>query len=314
MYRRMLVLLDGSELAEVVFPFVIDLAARLEMEVILLQVYGAVGREYVPVHRAYVERSAEMIGRRVEELRRKLGPAAEGGGSVIRGELANGHYADEILRYADENEVDLMMMASHGRSGIRRWRMGSVAEKVLRASKIPVWFVHAGVEDAVPYDQWPAKTFLVPLDGSERAEAVLPHVETLARQRTAEPVNVILLRGCDPPVAPSYYSPEMSGVPLNWGEFMEQETARCRQAAHEYLAGVTERLESTGAQVTSLILVGKPADEIIQTAAENPLSVIVMTTHGRSGISRLVYGSVAESVLTAASNPILLIRPTHKQS
>lgn len=314
MYRRMLVLLDGSELAEVVFPFAVELAARLDLEVVLLQVYGVLGREFIPVHRAYIERSAETIRLQVEELQERLGVLPDASAVEVRGELADGYYAEEILHFAEENTVDLIMMASHGRSGIRRWRMGSVADKVLRASKVPVWFVHAGIEDATPYDQWPSKTFLVPLDGSERAESVLPHVKMLAKQRTIEPINITLLRVCDPPIAPSYYSPELSGVPLNWGEFMEQEMTRCKHVAIEYLSELTKRLQDTSARITPEILVGKAADEIITYASKNPYSVVVMTTHGRSGLSRLVYGSVAESVLLGISNPTLVIKPGQQDS
>ena len=310
----MLVMLDGSELAEVVFPFATELAARLDLEVVLLQVYGPMGQDFLPVHRAYIERAAERLGHEVEGLQERLGVAPDAGALEIHGELADGHYAEEILRFAEENAIDLIMMASHGRSGISRWRMGSVADKVLRASKVPVWLVRAGVADATPYDKWPSKTFVVPLDGSERAEAVLPHVETLAKQRTIDPINVTVFRVCDPPVAPSYYSPELSGVPLNWGEFMEQEMTRCRHAADEYLAEVAKRLQDTGALVSSEVLVGKAADVIIEYAGRNPYSVIVMTTHGRSGLSRLVYGSVAESVLLGVSNPILLIKPGQPDS
>ncbi|HEY90242.1 MAG TPA: universal stress protein [Dehalococcoidia bacterium] len=309
MYRKLLVLLDGSELAEVVFPFAEELAARLDLEVILFQVYGAIGREFIPVHRAYIERAADIIASQVETIQERLGVSPDTSHVEVRGELAGGYFAEEILRYAEENEIDLMMMASHGRSGIRRWHMGGVADKVLRASKVPVWFVHAGIPDAVPYNKWPSKTFIVPLDGTERSESVLPHVETLARQRTIEPVNITLLRICDPPIAPSYYSPELSGVPLNWGEFMEQEMTRGKQAAFEYLSDLKERLKDTGANITTEILVGKAGDEIIEYAVKNPYSVIIMTTHGRSGLSRLVYGSVAESVLMGVSNPTLVIKP-----
>ena len=314
MYRKMLVMLDGSELAEVVFPFATELAARLDLEVILLQVYGPMGQDFLPVHRAYIERAAETLSRRVEGLQEMLGVAPDAGAVEVRGELAAGHYAEEILRFADENAIDLIMMASHGGSGIKRWRMGSVADRVLRASRVPVWLVHAGAADATPYDKWPSKTFVVPLDGSERAASVLPHVEALAKQRTIDPVNVAVLRVCDPPVAPSYYSPELSGVPLNWGEFMEQEMTRCKHAATQYLAEVAERLQDTGARVSSEVLVGKPADVIIEYAAKNPYSVVVMTTHGRQGLSRLVYGSVAESVLLGVSNPVLLMKPRQSDS
>ncbi len=309
MYRKMLVLLDGSELAEVVFPFAKELAASLDLEVFLLQVYGARGRELVPAHRAYIESAAERLAAQVEDVQDRLGVPAEERRAEVHGELADGHYADEILRFAEEREVELILMASHGRSGIRRWRMGSVADKVLRASKLPVLFVHAGVTDAVPYDKWPSKSLIVPLDGSEKAESVLPHVETLATQRAIEPIAVTLLRVCDPPIAPSYYSPELSGVPLNWGEFMEQEITRCKQAATEYLATTAKRLADQGVKVKSEVLVGKAADEIIDFANKEPYSIVVMATHGRSGLSRLVYGSVAESVLLGIPNPILLAKP-----
>jgi nucleotide-binding universal stress UspA family protein len=314
MYRKMLVLLDGSELSEVVFPFAKELAARLNLDVTMLQVYGDIGRNFVPVHQAYIERSAERIKSQIEDVRKRLGISAEEKQVEVRGELADGHYAEEILKYAENNEIDLILMASHGRSGIRRWRMGGVADKVLRAAKVPVLFIRAGVKDAIPYDQWPTRAIVAPMDGSERAESVLPHVSTLAKQRATEPVTVNLIRVCDPPITPSYYSPEISGVPLNWGEFMEQEMARCKQTATEYLSNIAKQLEDQGIKAESTVLVGQAADEIIEFANKNPFSIVVMATHGRTGLSRLVFGSVTESVLQAISNPILLTKPEHAGS
>lgn len=314
MYRKMLVLLDGSELAEVVFPFAKELAARLNLDVTMLQVYGDIGRNFVPVHRAYIERAAENIKSQIEDVQERLGIPLEEKQVEVRGELADGHYAEEILKYAENNNIDLILMASHGRSGIRRWRMGSVADKVLRAAKVPVLFIRAGAEDTTPYDEWPTRTIVVPMDGSETAESVLPHVSTLAKQRAIEAVTVNLIRVCDPPIAPSYYSPELSGVPLNWGEFMEQEMTRCKQTASDYLGNIAKQLDDQGIKAESTILVGKAADEIIDFACKNPFSIVVMATHGRTGLSRLVFGSVTESVLQAVSNPILLTKPEHAGS
>ncbi|HEY31548.1 MAG TPA: universal stress protein [Dehalococcoidia bacterium] len=314
MYRKMLVLLDGSELSEVVFSFAKELAARLNLDVVLLQVYGPMGRDFVPVHRAYIERAAETIKRQVKDVQNELSIPPKERKVKVRAELADGHYAEEILRFAEENKVDLILMASHGRSGIRRWRMGSVADKVLRASKVPVLFIRAGVEDAVPYDKWPTRAIVVPLDGSEMAESALPHAEALAKQRALEPVTVNFIRACDPPMAPTYYSPELSGVPLNWGEFMEQEMTLSKQSATEYLAKIAKQFEDKGIKTQSAVLVGKAADEIIDYATKNPFSIIVMTTHGRSGLSRLVFGSVTESVLQAVSNPILLTKACQADS
>ncbi len=90
----MLVMLDGSELAEVVFPFATELAARLDLEVVLLQVYGPLGHDFIPVHRAYIERAAETLSGRVEELQERLGVAPDAGAVEVRGELtADLHYA-----------------------------------------------------------------------------------------------------------------------------------------------------------------------------------------------------------------------------
>jgi nucleotide-binding universal stress UspA family protein len=308
MYRRMLVLLDGSELAEVVLPFAKELAARLNLEVVLLQVYGPMGRDFVPIHRAYIERSADTIKRQVKNVQNELNIPPKERKVKVRGELADGHYAEEILRFAEENKVDLILMASHGRSGIRRWRMGSVADKVLRASKMPVLFIRSDVKDAVPYDKWPTRAILVPLDGSEMAESALPHAEALAKQHALEPVTVNFIKVCDTPIAPSYYSPELSGVPLNWGEIMEQEMTSCKQSATDYLAKIAKQFEDKDIKTQSAVLVGKAADEIIEYATKNPFSIIVMATHGRSGLSRLVFGSVTESVLQSVSNPILLTK------
>jgi len=309
MYQRMLVPLDGSELAEVVFTYAKELAGRLDLEVILLYVCSPVLREFVPMHRAYIERAAETVKRQAREVQQRTGIQPGGKPVEVRGELVVGHSAEEILRYAEENAIDLILMATHGRSGVRRWAMGNVADKVLRTSKIPIWLVRAGITEETPYDQWPSKTILVPLDGSELAESVLPHVEALAKQRSAEPLDVILLRVCEPPATPFYYAPELSGVPLDWGEYMDQAVAKGKEMAKEYLAGIEKRLKKSKISARSEVLVGKAADEIVDYASKHPFNVIVMATHGRSGVRRWVYGSVAQNILLGVSSPILLVRP-----
>ncbi len=311
MYKRMLVPLDGSDLAEIVFGYAKELAGRLDLDVILFHVYGPEERELVPLHRAYVERAADLIRRQSEEVREKTGIHPGGKAVEARGELAVGYPAEEILRYADDNEIDLILMATHGRSGIKRWAMGSVADKVLRVSKVPVWLVRAGIPEEIVYDKWPTRTILVPLDGSELAESVFPHVEAVAKQRGAELVDVVLLRVYEHPIIPSDYPPTM---PLSWEEHVEQEMAKGRQASEQYLAKVEKRFKDVGLRVRSEVLVGKtlggnPADEIIDHANRNPFNLIVMATHGRSGLSRWAYGSVAEKVLLGASSPILVVRP-----
>ena len=307
MYKRMLVPLDGSELAEIALNYVKKLAYRLGIEVILLHVCSPDERELAPLHRAYIEKAADIIRCQPEEARQTTGTKSKDWTVNVHGELAmGGSPAEEILRYADKNDIDLILMATHGRSGISRWAMGSVAYKVLRASIVPVWLVRAGISEEIVQDKLPTRTMLVPLDGSKLAEAVLPHVAALAKQWADGQIEVVLLRVCEPPVISSDYPPRM---PLSWEKHVELETAKCKLVAGPYLAKIEKRLKDAGLRVRSEVPLGKPADEIIEYALKNHVSLIAMVTHSRSGISRWAYGSVAEKVMLAAFTPILLVGP-----
>jgi len=296
-YKRMLVPLDGSELAETALAFAKQLSGRLKLDVTFLHVCGSDESRFASMHHAYVDWVADNMKRQLKEA----GIPVE-----AQGEAVVGHPAEEILQYAQKNRIDLILMASHGRSGVMRWALGSVADKVLRASEIPVWLVRAASAQQSDYDKWLKITALVPLDGSELAEQILPYVEAMVKQRGAEIVDVVLIRVCEPPAIPSDYPP---GMPLSWDEHVEQEMAKCSQRNEQYLSAVERRLRDADLSVRSQLLMGKAADEIVDYAAKTPFSLIAMTTHGRSGLGRWVYGSVAEKVLLGVSNPILLVRP-----
>ena len=320
MFKRMLVPLDGSELAEVVFTYAKELAGRLDLDIILLHVTRRAAEDTMPMRRAYIDRAVDVIQRQSQEIQNKTATTKEGKSIEVRGEVVIGYAADEILHFADENKVDLILMATHGRSGIKRWTMGSVADKILRATKIPVWLVRAGIPDEIVYGQWPTTTILLPLDGSEQAESVLPHAETLAKQRGIEQVNVVLLRVCEPPSGPSYYlsepgvtyaplsEPESIDSQINWKKYLEGEMAKSKKAAEKYLEKTEKRFQDSSISVQSEILEGRAAEEIVEYANRNPFNLIIMSTHPHSGLRRLVYGSVTENVLQGVNKPVLMVR------
>ncbi len=303
----MLVPLDGSKLAEAVLVYVKELVRRLDLEVTFLHVCNPEEREPAPMPRAYVKQVAETVRRQSKEFQEKA--SIETGGSAVeaQGVLAMGNPAEEIIRYAYDNNIDLIMMATHGRSGIGRWAMGSVADKVLRSSKVPVWLVRAKIHKDIINNKWAKKTILVPLDGSELAESVLPHVEALAKQRNGDVIDIILLRVCEYAVVPD---DNARGVPSGWEKGVRREIARSKRESRKYLAEVEKRLEDTDLRVQSEVLVGEPPNEIINHANGNLFSLIAMATHGRSGLTRLAYGSVADKVLRGASCPLLVVRPS----
>lgn len=153
-----------------------------------------------------------------------------------------------------------------------------------------------------------SRTLLVPLSGTDLSATVIPHAKVLANQKGA-PMDVVLMEVVEPPITPSYYSPELTGMPLNWGQFVEQEIARSKNAVKEYLSAIGTQFREMGIGVSSLILTGTPAEEIVTYANKNPYVVVIMATHGRTGLSRLVYGSVAQSVLYGITNPMVLVQP-----
>jgi len=152
------------------------------------------------------------------------------------------------------------------------------------------------------------KMILVPLDGSELAEMVLPHVEMLVKACEG-PVELVLLQVCEPARA----------VMAGYGETVGQAAILAEQAAEawktqagEYLAAMEKKLKEKGLKVRSELLVGSPGEEILDYAANHPVDLIAMASHGRSGISRWAYGSVTSKVLRGISTPILVVTPKKK--
>ena len=309
MYKNMLVPVDGSKLAESAFIYAKELAGRLGTNVTILHVVDPRESETLPMHRAYVSHSAEILKRRVSDIQKKLGKKQGGEGPHVSGEVVVGHAAEEILRYTSERGADLIVMSTHGRTGMWRWVLGSVADKVLRASSVPVLLVRSETAEKGGFEKWTDITVVVPLDGSPLAETVLPHVQALAQQIGNEMLKVVLIRVCEPPPMPAVPGAE---IPFDWQKLMDENWSACKKTTKEYLSGIETHLKQTGLQVRSEPIEQMKysvAEEIVEYANKIPLSLIVMATHGRSGASRWAYGSVAHKVLTGSSSPILMVRP-----
>jgi nucleotide-binding universal stress UspA family protein len=309
MYKKMLVPLDGSKLAESAFVYAKELAGRLDTKVDILQVVDPNEAKSMPVYQAYVNHSAEILKLGILEVQKKLGKRQEAGSIEVVGKLATGYPAEEILRYASDAYVDLIVMSTHGRSGIRSWVFGSVTGKILNTSPVPVLVIRPEDAGNSGFEKWTDITIIVPLDGSTVAESVLPHVQELGKQIGNDMVNVVLIRVCELLPTPPPPGPE---VPFNRQQLIDNNWAACKIVTREYLAGIENHLKQTGLKVRSEPieqLETSVATEIIEYANKLPSSLIVMSTCGRSGIGKWPYGSVAHKVLTGSSKLTLLVRP-----
>jgi nucleotide-binding universal stress UspA family protein len=201
----------------------------------------------------------------------------------------HGDPAQTIVNAVERAGVGLVAMTTHGRRGLDRLRFGSVAESVVRKAPVPVLLVRGHV-------RWPANRpprILAPVDGSERSAAIIPLIARLGRPLHA----VVELLHVLPALPPVDY--EVPSLPRP-GQGLD------RAAAMAYLEHVGAPLAAQKLTIECVALDGLPATVITRHAAETGVDLVAMTTHGRSGVARLLVGSVAEQVLRTTDVPVLL--------
>jgi nucleotide-binding universal stress UspA family protein len=311
MFKKLLVPLDGSKLAEEVFPYARELAGRLDLDLVFLNVCSPHETDLLPMRQLYVEKMAEMVHGQCRLIQGTTGEPSSIRETEATGKVVVGYPADEILKYAEENSVDIILMCTHGYSGIKRWALGSVAYKVLHATKIPVWLVRAGLPAETVYDRWPQHTIMVPLDGSKLAESALPSAETLARQRGLKDSDILLVRVCEPDlIQEASYHVQTAfppNKPLRYSDYVKGETDKAIESCQKYLNQVAAGLRPEGFKIRTEVLVGNAAEAIIKFANKNPFQVVVMTSHGRSGYNDASFGSVAEKILLQTNTPLFIV-------
>jgi nucleotide-binding universal stress UspA family protein len=283
MYEKILVPLDGSELAEQAMPYVERLAKRLKSEVILITVCLPSD----PLERAlteYVERRAEKI----QSL-----------GVKTRSLCIEGEPATSIINFAEKNKVGLIVISTHGHAGISHWPLGSISSKVVQRSNIPVFLVRSSQPGKAPTENKLEK-ILVTLDGSRFSEAIIPYAEKLAKSMNSE---VTLLRVIEPAKLPqlaAYRDRE---------KYEKEFMVKLEREAKRYLAKKKTALAGKGVKVNSVLLEGKPTETILQYTEKKQVNLIALTTHGFSGITKWAYGSVASKIIEGSPKPVLLVRP-----
>ena len=299
MYTRMLVPLDGSKLAENVLPYARAMAGPLDLRIELLSVVDSMDSARTS-HAGHARSVDSIVEAAVQESRRYLeGIARSFTGSSVTCVVEQGQPEEVIIERAAGDKETLIGMATRGRSGIHRWLMGSVAEKVLRGATTPLLLVR-GDEEGKNDGKAILKSIVVPLDGSKMAETVLPRAVDLAKKLGLE---IVLTRAYQIPLS-AYGGADAAFIPNNEGLL-----TLVRQEAGAYLETKVNELHQNGIEkVSSILLVGSGADEIIDLARGTPNNLIAMCTHGRSGVKRWALGSVTEKVVRHSGDPVLVVR------
>lgn len=314
MFTRILVPLDGAARAERALPIAARLAKASHGSVVLVQVvtppvdYGGHLSQGLLI-------TDEIVRTLMDEAHSYLSTVAlldelEGVPTTTR--VVFGSSVQEIFAVALDEHADLIVMCSHGRTGFKRWALGSVAHKLVHQSPIPVLVLRDG--EPLPISLVASTprplSALVALDGSALAETALMPAANLVADLSAP--NAGTLHLCQ--VVPALSARDERG-------FMAKIFKETVDSAKAYLTAIQERLSRPKLKVTwSVAIDNDVADTLIGTAehsaevkgleAFSNCDLIAISTHGRDGLQRLVMGSITERVLNASKVPVLVVRPT----
>ncbi len=304
MLDQLLVTLDGSDFGEHALPFAQAIAEKTGASVNLSHVsccdpptdllqntpfqYEGVSME------AYEEKHSEgqrkYLKEKVAELQENLP------GSTVDSSLLEGYVTEAIERQAVSIDAKMVIMTTHGRTGVSRAWLGSVADSLVRHSTFPL-FVIRPLEDGETFPEPRFDHFLVPLDGSPIGEKILGPAAALGKAMGA---RFTLLHVVAPHVT---VGARVSPLPAG---HLQERLAK----AEDYLSGVTERLRDEGIHAEPLIESHfAPAKTILNTASAQDVDLIAIATHGYTGVKRALLGSVTDKVLRASMWPLLLERP-----
>jgi nucleotide-binding universal stress UspA family protein len=304
MLKKILVPLDGSELAERALEPALTIANQQEnSEVILLS---------VPIYRDILvpsaagfdlllpDQSIEQFRNDVESYLSEIKSNWNHPGTHIRTLVNDGDVASVIVDTAADLDVDLILMTTHGYSGFSRWLLGSITERVLRSAPCPVLAMR---------QKRPLTNILITLDGSQLAEMALEPGFELAR-----------LLGDKVTLLQVDQEANLGAIELSMLELAEAGLSRHVQREPEddhlvnYLNKVAKPYRQEGLTVETVIMEGAPARSILDFAEAEEVDLIVMTTHGRTGLRRWVYGSVTEKVMRGTNTAVLIVRPNEVES
>jgi len=322
MYRKILVPLDGSDLAARALPYARVLAHQHGAQLLLVR---AVESHLLPI-RDHATAQQDDADEADAYLARCAAQLSDDGDLDIEVVVSRGTAEQGIVNQITDRGADLVVMSTHGRSGLGRFFMGSVADDVLRHSPVPVLLVPIECERVwseatppiplaaePPLTPTPAGTtpaisaaarsrprplhIVVPLDGSDFAAEALDAARSITRP--AHP-KVTLVSAVEP--MPLHPFESDAALPIR-----DVDLDVLTLTAH--LEGQANHLRAVASEVDVHVTVGPAAPAIVACAREREADLVVMATHGRGGLGRLLMGSVAAGVLQELKCPLLLVRP-----
>jgi nucleotide-binding universal stress UspA family protein len=284
MSNKILLTLDGSETSEAALPYAREIARQFDSELSIVGVFPGKDNPLLRIYKKYLTDIAENL----KKEKVKAEPV-----------FLYGKAADEILNYTKKERFALQVMATLGRSASGNWIIGSVAEKILKTTDVPLLLIPAKAKNGTSEVEF--KKILVPLDGSEAGATALPMARNLAKKTNAQLILLYVV---------SY---KITGS-LDFNvHFQEQLINMLNQQAKEYLTTVVDELKKENINCKQEIIRGEVSPAIIEYARKNAVDFIVLSTHGRHDMGVFTLGSTPEKVVHTTQIPVLLVRPRKRK-
>jgi nucleotide-binding universal stress UspA family protein len=301
MYRIIMVPTDGSGFDREAIRVALRIAETTEAKVRLVRVFStgsffgfAAAAEGTAIAADVVRSERDKA---LSELYALAAECRNVSDADITVDLHIGPVTDVLESYARRHDVDLIVMSTHGRSGISRLSLGSVTDSLIRHTTIPVLVVKPVTSYLNPSLRGPFKRIVVPLDGSTLAEQILTRALTLAKLEEAE---ITLLHVLTPQ---PYSQKEIPDPSSSW---WDEEISE----AQEYLLRIAKKLRGNGVPITTDIVISDNiANAIGDFAGREKADLIAIATHGRGGLARMLRGSVADAVMHSARTSMLVLKP-----
>lgn len=285
MIKSVLVPLDGSELAEEALGYAVPIAERHNASLhFVFVIPNDADASEDDEARSYLQEVAARLGREATP------------------HVRIGNAADQIIEADEELEDPLIVMTTHGRTGVGRWIYGSVADKVVHASESPVLLLRSGADKL---DAGGFQTIVVALDGSAYAEAALNWAKSMAKIYDAE-LHVVRVAETASLYSALGYETYAPGAGQPMSDVVEQMVA----GVHKYISEVTSQLKDEGYRVQGFVLEGFAGEELLGYERKVQPQLMVMATRSRTGLERFFFGSVAERVLKSGQTPVLMYKPS----
>jgi nucleotide-binding universal stress UspA family protein len=288
---------DFSEGSKRAFPQAAFLADWHDAELHVLNVTGRHRHDYQETTENFpisVDTLSDWLRRPAQSVSGTNWPDLEAL-TIVQEQLESATPAEAIVGYADETDIDLIVMGTHGRRGVDRMLFGSVTEEVVRKAPCPAFTVRQDAE--VTPDQ-AIRRILVPIDFSDTSEAAVHHAKEIALTYGAE---LNLLHVVEQPFYPSSYG--MDSVSFPTQEIVDRVETQLGDLAREEIGYEHVMVEAT---------VGHPPSSILDYVETNEIDLVVIATHGRTGLDRVLIGSVAERVLRQSPTPVFVVKPDRK--